>query len=250
MLIRGRQARGVEIKPSKKGAWYSIEAAANGAAVIRIYDEIGWWGVTAEQFADELSQLEASVINLHINSPGGDVFDGHAIYNALKQHPARVVTRIDALAASIASVIALAGDEVHMAANALFMIHNPWTFAMGDADDMRKHAEILDKVGGTIAQTYKAKTGKSADEIAAWMAAETWFNADEAIEAGFVDEKFGDEAEEDQAAQAGFDLSIFNNAPGLADTQEGDPAEADDQTELIAARARLTRLLSLAEAEL
>lgn len=173
--------------------WYEFKSKAADVAEIWIYDYIGqdFWtggGVTAKNFQKELAGVKASQIDLHINSPGGDVFDGITIYNLLKQHPANVTTYIDGLAASIASVIALAGNQIYMAENALFMIHNPWGMSMGDASDMRKMADNLDKVRDSISISYTSKTGKPAEEITALMDAETWMDAEEAMEFGFVDD--------------------------------------------------------------
>jgi len=185
--------------------WWKIESKADKAE-IWIYEEIGedFWtggGITAKGFQKELSEIKAGQIDLHINSPGGLVFDGITIYNLLKQHPATVTTYIDGLAASIASVIALAGDKVIMAANALFMVHNPFGMVAGNANEMRDFADKLDKVRGSISTTYIAKTGKSEDDINDLMDAETWMTADEAMEAGFIDEIGG---EADMAACAKF----------------------------------------------
>ena len=172
--------------------WFEIINKADKAE-IWIYEQIGedFWtggGVTAKNFQKELAGIKASQIDLHINSPGGEVFDGITIYNLIKQHPANVTAHIDGLAASIASVIALAGDTVIMAENALFMIHNPWGFAMGDATEMRKTADLLDKVGGSLVTAYASKSGKSDDEISVLMDSETWMTAQEAKDAGFIDE--------------------------------------------------------------
>jgi ATP-dependent Clp endopeptidase proteolytic subunit ClpP len=172
--------------------WFKIENKADKAE-IWIYEQIGedWWtggGMTAKSFQKELATITAGQIDLHINSPGGDVFDGITIYNLLKQHKATITTYIDGLAASIASVIALAGDQVIMAENALMMIHNAWGAAMGDADVMRKMAETLDKVSGSIILAYTEKTGKDAQEMAQMMADETWFTAAEALDMGFADQ--------------------------------------------------------------
>ncbi len=172
--------------------WYSIVSRADKAE-IWIYEYIGedFWtggGVTAKNFQKELSEIKASQIDLHINSPGGSVFDGITIYNLLKQHPATITTFIDGLAASISSVIALAGDTVTMAENALFMIHNPSGMAMGTAADMRSLADVLDKIAGTMVTTYAGKTGKPESDIEAMMEAETWMTAEEAKEMGFIDE--------------------------------------------------------------
>jgi ATP-dependent Clp endopeptidase proteolytic subunit ClpP len=185
--------------------WFDIKSKADRAE-IWIYEMIGedFWtggGVTAKNFQKEFSEIKASQIDLHINSPGGVVFDGITIYNLIKQHPANVTTYIDGLAASIASVIALAGDKVIMAENALYMIHNPTGLAMGTATDMRSLADVLDKVAGTMIGTYVGKSKKSEDEIKNMLDVETWMTADEALEAGFVDEIGG---EMDMAACAKF----------------------------------------------
>lgn len=175
--------------------WYQIKNKAEKAE-IWIYEFIGkdFWteeGVTAKTFQEDLSKIKASQIDLHINSPGGDVFDGNTIYNLLKQHSANVTTYIDGLAASIASVIALAGDKIYMAENALFMLHQPYAFTVGNEEDHEKSLEILRQVGGSIARTYISKTGKPEDEIRQMMKSETWLNSDEALEAGFIDEISG-----------------------------------------------------------
>ncbi len=185
--------------------WFEIIDKADRAEVW-IYEEIGedFWsggGITAKGFQKELSDIKASQIDLHINSPGGLVFDGITIFNLLKQHPANVTTYIDGLAASIASVIALAGDRVIMAENALFMIHKASGMVYGNSDDMRDFAEKLDKVNSSIATTYISKTKKDEKEIDNLMSAETWLTADEALEMGFVDEVAG---EIDMAACAKF----------------------------------------------
>ena len=171
--------------------WYEIKDASGSSADIWIYEEIGenFWGegLTAKQFVEDLAALQVDHIALHINSPGGSVFDGQAIYNAIQRHPARVTSHVEGLAASIASVVALAGDTVEMAANALFMIHDPYGMAMGTSADMRQMAEVLDKVKGTILGVYERKTGMDAEAILGAMAAETWYTAAEAEEAGYAD---------------------------------------------------------------
>ncbi len=185
--------------------WYEIKNKADKAE-IWIYEEIGedFWtggGITAKSFQKELAEIKAGQIDLHINSPGGLVFEGITIYNLLKQHPANVTTYIDGLAASIASVIALAGDKVVMADNGLFMVHNVYGGCVGTANDMRGFADRLDKVEGSTIKAYTSKTGKTDDEIKTLLDAETWMTADEALEMGFVDEISG---EMDMAACAKF----------------------------------------------
>lgn len=198
-------------KPKAKGT-YRIENKAD-ESTIYIYDEISWFGISAQKFVEDLGAIKAKTIHLRINSPGGAVFDGTAIYNALQQHEAKIITHIDGLAASISSVVALAGDEVRMGENAFFMVHEPWSLVIGMADDMRKEADLLDKVGGTIANVYQGKTGKSLQEILDYMAAETWFTAQEALEAGFIDKIEKDRDEKAQSSLNLFDLSVFANVP-------------------------------------
>ena len=198
-----------------------IENKAKDRADIWLYGDIGesWSGdsVTAKGLSDELKKLAGvKEITLRINSPGGNVFDGLAMYNSLKKFPAHIVTEIDGMALSIASIIALAGDEVRMAGNAVYMIHNPWTMAAGDAVEMRKIADQLDLVRDSLAGTYATKTKEqsSLEQISEWMNAETWFNSEEALKAGFVDQ-ITDPIE----IAAKFDLSRYHykNTPVVAE---------------------------------
>lgn len=164
----------------------------NGEAEILIFEEIGasWWGggITAKGFADELKALgDLHTINVRINSPGGDVFDGIAIYNTLTTHKAKVNTFIDGLAASIASIIALAGDKVTIAENGLMMLHQPWTVAIGDAREMNKTADTLDKISEALVVTYAKRSGKDSKAIVKMMDAETWLTGQEAVDQGFAD---------------------------------------------------------------
>lgn len=189
-----------------------MRLAGNKTGEAYIYDEIGdgfFGGISAKQFAEDLSALgKVDKINVRINSPGGDVFQGLAIYNTLKRHPATVVVDIDGMALSIASVIAMAGDEIRMAKNAMFMIHDPWAFSGGTAEDFRKQADLMDQVKENLVNTYSGRTGVEADSIADMMSDETWMQADEAKRQGFVDVV----TEELQMA-AGFNLSRFKRAP-------------------------------------
>lgn len=196
-------------------SWYRMQADDDArTAEVFIYDAIGFWGVEAETFVRELNDLDVDTIHLRINSPGGSVFDGSAIYNALIRHKASVITHIDGLAASMASIIALAGERVEMSANAFFMIHEPWGMTIGTAEDMRKQAEILDKLAANAVQLYAKKSGLSEADVVEAMAAETWYSATEAKEAGFIDVIVdAEDDEESMRASAGFDLSVFANAP-------------------------------------
>lgn len=166
--------------------WYTITAKAD-ISEIWLYDEIGFYGIGAKEFIADLNAVHSPKIALHINSPGGEVFEGNAIYNALKRHAATVTTYIDGLAASIASVIALAGEQVIIAANGLVMLHNPSGLVMGTADDMRRTAGVLDKIRDTMVGVYAGKSGKTEADIKAILDSETWYSADEAKDAGFVD---------------------------------------------------------------
>ena len=170
------------------GKWYSIQNKAGGeTADVYIFDEIGTYGITAQEFINDIKELKGMSINLRINSLGGDVFDGMAMYNVIKRREAKTTVYIEGIAASIATIIALGADEVVMAENSLFMIHNAWGGAMGEAKDMRKTAETLDKISGELTDIYRKKTGLSYEALQEMMDEETWLNAEEAYEHGFVD---------------------------------------------------------------
>lgn len=188
--------------------WYRIQAKADGPTEIYIYDEIGYFGDSAKEFAAKLTEVDASQVAVHLNSPGGDIFDGLAIYQALKDHPANVTVHIDGLAASIASVIAQAGDRIVMAPKASMMIHDGWTMAVGNAGDLRKTAELLDKQSDIIASVYADRSGLPTEHWRARMLEETWYNADEALAAGLIDEVEGKAKTVDEP----FDLGVFAHA--------------------------------------
>lgn len=191
--------------------WYRIDNTAGSAATLYIFDEINpMWGIGAQQVVDQLKSIDASQIDVHINSPGGNVFDGIAIMNALRNHKANIAVKVDGLAASIASVIAMAGDSITMSLGAQMMVHNPSGFAMGDAKTMRELADTLDKSRASIASIYADRAGGTVDAWGTAMDAETWYTAQEAVDAGLADKV-------DDSSQAGdiaakFDLSIFNHA--------------------------------------
>jgi len=189
-------------------SWYTIRAQTTGAEVV-IYDEIGAYGVSAKGFLAELAALpDATPLVLRINSPGGSVFDAVAIYNALLRHSGAVTVWIDGIAASAASYIAMAGDEVVMPENAFLMIHDPAGMVMGSATDMRAMAEALDKIAGSLIRGYAAKSGKPDEDIAALMAAETWLDAKDALDLGLADR-----IAEPVRIAARFDIARFRNAP-------------------------------------
>jgi len=167
--------------------WYAISQADETQAEISIYDEIGGFGVGAKQFLGELGRLKGKHLHLRINSPGGSVVEGTAIFNALRRHQGGVTVHIDALAASMASVIAMAGMPVYMADNALLMVHNPWTITAGDSDELRKEADLLDKLKASIRNAYQRKTGLPEDQLQTMMDAETWLDSVDAVALGFAD---------------------------------------------------------------
>tara|TARA_R110001632_G_scaffold7083_6_gene28371 strand:- start:712 stop:1701 length:990 start_codon:yes stop_codon:yes gene_type:complete len=171
-----------------KENWYNIQSKKSTKAVdIYIFDEIGAFGMNAQSFIDEIKEFKNSDINLHINCVGGDVFDGMAIYNIIKKRNAKTTAYIEGIAASMGSVIALAADRVVMAENSLFMIHNAWGGANGEAKDMIKTATLLNKISDEIADIYMKKTNLSYDKVKGMMDEETWLNAEEAFDLGFID---------------------------------------------------------------
>lgn len=172
------------------------------AATLSIHDEIGFWGVQAKDFISDLGKVKAKTIKVEINSPGGDVFAGLAIYNALKGAGKEIVVKVMGVAASAASLIAMAGDKIVMPKNTFMMVHNPWSIAMGNADKMRETAETLDKIGSSLRSTYAARTGLDEAELDEMLAKDTWLTADEAKEKGFATEVV-----EDVKAQASFDMA-------------------------------------------
>jgi ATP-dependent Clp endopeptidase proteolytic subunit ClpP len=189
--------------------WYRIGNVAEDHVLIDIYDEIGFLGVTAQEFVKELRAVKASRIELHINSPGGDVFDAIAIYNALRHHDAAVHTVVDSLAASAASFIAMAGEKITATRNAMMMIHDAVGLSIGNAADMREMADLLDKHSDNIASIYAERAGGPVEYWRGRMAEETWYTADEAYQAGLVDEV---EGESEGSPNNAWDLSVFRYA--------------------------------------
>lgn len=196
-------------RPQNKKSWFAFRDSVAGETRIDIMDEIGGWGVNAASFRDSFSRIgKDETVRLHINSPGGDITDGLEIYNTLKAHPGTVKVELGAMTASIATVVAMAGDEISMASNGRMVVHNPWVFAMGESGELRKMADIMDGMKGDILAAYRAQTGLDYAELSDMMDEETWMTAGEAKESGFIDSIDGDE---DTSAK-NFDLSRFKNA--------------------------------------
>lgn len=193
-------------------------------AEVLIYGDIGggWFdeGITAESISAEISGLDVDNLNVRINSGGGLVFEGVAIYNALARHKANVVVHIDGLAASIASVIAMAGDEIRISEGSHIMIHKPWSFAIGDATSMRKEADVLDQLEGGLIDIYAARTDRERDELEQMVADETWFTGQGAVDAGFADVMVP--AKKKKPANSAL-LNLFKHAPQnlLSDSVHG-----------------------------
>lgn len=172
---------------SPQGSWYSIRNISDSAAEIAIYDEIGFYGVSASDFVRDISAIKASSITLRINSPGGDVFDGIAIYNSIQRHKATVTAYIDGIAASAASFIAMAADRVVMSPHSQMMIHEASGLCVGNASDMQQMADILAKSSDNIASIYAKRAGGTVEEWRARMQAETWLSDQEAVDLGLAD---------------------------------------------------------------
>ncbi|MFV0283725.1 MAG: head maturation protease, ClpP-related [Castellaniella sp.] len=200
----------------------------------------GFWGdIDETDFAKTLAATTADVIHLRIDSPGGDVFAARAMMTAIAQHPARIVAHVDGLAASAATGLCMACDEVRMSQGAGFMIHNAWTVAMGNRDDFMDAAALLEKIDAGLATDYARRTGRPVDEITAWMDAETWFTAEQALDAGFVDQV--DQVVGKREARA-WNLSAYRHAP-----TEPPAAGPSPDAALLAHRAAIERRFALFE---
>lgn len=212
--------------------WFRIEQNAADSADVYIFDEISPWGVTANDFIREVSTLRQPRLNLHINSPGGDVFDGVAIFNALKAHPSEVHAYIPGLAASIATVIAMAADSITIAPHARMMIHEAWGLVMGNAADMQKMAERLEATSENIAAIYAERGDHDASHWRDLMREETWFTDQQAVDAGLADEVGRPDGEALKQA-ALFDFSRFQHgereAARLRAEAAPEPVEAADE---------------------
>lgn len=212
--------------------WFNIKAQADETVEVSIFDEIGYWGVTAKDFIDGIKPHKGKPLALSINSLGGDVFAGIAMYNALRNHGGEITVRVLGVAASAASLVAMAGDKIKMPRNAFMMVHNPWMFAAGNADELRDAADVLDKIGNALAGTYASRTGKTVEEVRKMLSEDTWLSAEEAVEAGFADEV----EEEMKAAAAVFDLdrlpanvrTVFDATSAPQAGPDDDPEEPDD----------------------
>lgn len=222
IAARGRAMRPTVATADGEQTWYRItntlDEGGSPVATITLYGDIGSWGITAASFVEELKAIDAPEIRLHVSSPGGEVFDGLACYNALRSHRAKVIVQVDSLAASIASVIAMAGDRIIMAPHSQMMIHMAAGVAAGEATELREYADFLDRQSENIARVYQERAGGTVKHWLKLMAEETWFFADEAVEAGLADEvgkpmrHDEEDMPDDRAIAAAWDLSVYNYA--------------------------------------
>ena len=227
-----------------KKFWEIVNQAGTETAEIRLYGEIAsesWYedDVTPKMFADELAACEGKPINVHINSLGGDVFAAQLIYTAIKNYPGTVNVYIDGICASAATIVASAGDRVFMPVNAIYMIHNPATFAWGDAKELRKMADTLDTVKQTIVNVYTARSRNlSEKQVRNLMDAETWMAADEALDKGFVDEVVGRATVEDDGDaiivnSVKFDISRCKDKARMREILASGKEQTEESNEVI-----------------
>lgn len=223
MKLSYRNQRNAEIiarfwnKPLDKPEWFEVKNQTGEEAEILIYDVIGWPFVEADTFVSSLAEMGTRDVTVRINSPGGDVFDAMAIFNAMKSYKGKLTTRIESLAASASSAIALAGHKVQAYKNAMMMIHDPWTFAIGNQYELRDTADLLEKISGSFIDAYADNSNIGKRDIKAMMKDETWFTAKEMKDKGLIDTII-----ESDGTKAKFDLSVFSKAPeGLEGQKEG-----------------------------
>ena len=221
----------------QQGQFRAETKAGTDEATIYLYDmivdsdiEAEWWGgVSPQAFITALNGLDAKTIHLRVNSPGGSVFAARAIEQSIREHKSEIIAHVDGLAASAASFLIMAADKIEMAPGSFLMIHKAWTLAYGNEDDMTKTAGLLKQIDGSLVKTYAARTNQSPEDITGWMAAETWIEADSAVELGFADSV----ASTDQPKSTAWDLSAYENAPKIeAHTAPPQKAAGPDRDDL------------------
>lgn len=231
---------------AEKPALKLVRAEDGSEATIYIYDVIdSYWGISAKDVAQAIAGLPAeATLHLRINSPGGDVFEATAIATAISQHQGKTIAHIDGVAASAATSISAAADEVEISEGGFYMIHNAWTFAMGDKRALLETAALLDKVDASIVNTYAKRTGASAEQIINWMNAETWFTAEEAVTNKFAD-RLADKPEKasNHAFAKAFNFAAFDKTPQAL--LQPRPPKEPDPVDASAWRAHNERRLKL-----
>ena len=222
---------------------FKAETSGN-EATIYLYDAIVsdamWGGVAAVDFVQALNSLQVDTIHLRINCPGGEVFAGQAMAQAIREHPANIIAHVDGYAASAASWLALACDQVLISEGGYFMIHKAMTIAWGNAEEFRKQIDLLEKIDATLIAGYVKETGQDEQQIIDWMTAETWFNAEESVKYCFADQIAAPAAKNIKQ----WNLAAFAKAPALTahENQQEDPAPEE-----IDATQHLRRRLALVE---
>lgn len=228
-----------------------VRNESTGDATLYVYDVIdAYWGINSLEVAQMIAGLDPNAtLSVRFNTPGGDVFEGRAIAQAIRMFKGKTLGYVDALCASAGTTIALACDQIEIADGAFFMIHNGWTYGYGDKNDLAKTVDLLQKIDGAIAADYVTRTGKTSDEVVAWMDAETWFSAQEAVDVGFCNrlmvapEKTGDSTANRADART-WNLSAFTHAPKALTEPPPEPAPNVD-AQLAAALANRRRRLQL-----
>lgn len=216
------------INNRQRGRFDVVAKAGDEEATIYLYDmivstdeEAEWWGgISPQAFIKALNEITAGTIHLRVNSPGGSVFAARAIEQAIREHKSTIIVHVDGLAASAASFLIMAANEIHMAPGSFLMIHKAWTFMYGNADDLRKESELLDQIDVSMAKTYAKRSGQNETSITEWLADETWIEASRAVELGFADLVAEEKA---KAKAADWDLSAYQHAPAQT-TSEPEPS--------------------------
>lgn len=221
-----------------------VTNADDQEAHIYVYDIIDkYWGISGENFVKALNALTAPTIHMHVNTPGGDVFETRVMVTAIRNHKSKIIAHIDGLAASCGSWLATAANEVEMTQGGFLMIHQAQSWAFGNAGDMKAISDLLVKIDDSIIAEYVRKTGKTVDEIRNWLAAETWFTADEALQNKFVDRVFDGAAE---PANKWNLAGAFNKVPDALKAPPTNSKDLDEQELLVMAnRGRQLQLLEV-----
>lgn len=216
------------------------EAAGSRAAIYMDGVIDPWFGITAQAVSQALEEIGGADVDIYLNSPGGDVFEGRAIQSRLKRYSGKVTVHIDGLAASAATTVALGADHRIIAEGAFWMIHNSWTLGFGDRNDLRKTADLLEQIDDAIGSDYAAATGEKREQIVGWMDDETWFNAADAKRLGFVHEVYSGDDSAAAKNRSAWNLAAYKNAPKAL-------TERPAPTDQFQARERLGQYVDMLE---
>lgn len=233
---------------------FRVDNKAADEATIYLYGAIvsdNYWGdaIAAIDFVKELAAVTAKTIHLRIDSPGGEVFAGQSMAQAIREHSANVIAHIDGLAASAASWVALAADEVVISPGGMVMIHQAQGIAIGNSGDLRETADLLDKIDAVLVAGYAQETAQSENQITDWMTAETWFNADEAVKHGFADRVATANSNGSNTSRASWNLAAYDHAPAIEPPPVVDPPAAVPPAPTFDNTAHLRRRLRVTESQ-